>query len=250
MPSSAAQRDIPPELVYERPNLPESFSEGAVLLVDKPEGPTSFDTVEVVRDGTCVQKVGHAGTLDPMATGLLILLVARPATRLQEAFMHLPKTYEGTMRLGERTPSLDAETDVVESADASALALDDLEAIRDQFVGTIQQVPPMYSAVKVDGERLYKKARRGETVDRPPREVRIDHFELIKWTPPDLRFRVKCSKGTYIRSLARDVGRKVLGIGGHLQALRRTEIGPYSAESAWPLDALEEALAQTKTDGP
>ncbi len=249
MPPSAAQRDVPPELVYERPNLPDAFEEGAVLLVDKPVGPTSFDVVETVRDGTGVQKVGHAGTLDPLAEGLLILMVARPATRLQEALMHLPKTYEGTMRLGERTPSLDAETEVVARADASDVTRDDLETIRDQFTGTIQQVPPMYSAVKVDGERLYKKARRGETVDRPPREVRIDRFELIEWTPPDLQFRVECSKGTYIRSLSRDVGEEVLGVGAHLKALRRTAIGPYSVESAWPLDALEEAFAQTKTDG-
>jgi len=249
VPSSAAQRDIPPELVYERPNLPNDFEEGAVFLVDKPNGPTSFDVVDVVRDGTGVQKVGHAGTLDPMATGLLILLVARPATRLQEAFMHLPKAYEGTMRLGERTPSLDAETEVVERTDVSGVSLDDLASIRDQFTGVIQQVPPMYSAVKVDGERLYKKARRGETVERPPRQVRIDRFEVVEWTPPDLRFRVECSKGTYVRSLARDVG-EALGVdGGHLRALRRTAIGPYRAASAWSLDALEEALSQMKTDG-
>lgn len=247
MPSSAAQRDIPPELVYERPELPEAPEDGAVLLVDKPRGPTSFDVVEAVRAGTGVDKVGHAGTLDPMATGLLILLVARPATRLQEAFMHLPKVYEGTMRLGERTPSLDAETEVVEEADPSHLTLGDLDTVRSQFTGSIQQVPPMYSAVKVDGERLYKKARRGETVDRPPRQVRIDRFELIEWASPDFRFRVECSKGTYIRSLARDVG-EALDVGAHLHALRRTAIGPYEVDAAWPLDALEEALSHTTTD--
>jgi tRNA pseudouridine55 synthase len=248
VPSSAAQRDIPPQLVYERPTLPEAFEEGAVLLVDKPEGQTSFDVVEAVREGTGVKKVGHAGTLDPMATGLLIVLVARRATRLQEAFMQLPKSYEGTMRLGETTPSLDAETEVVEETDPSHVTLADLEALRDQFTGTIQQVPPMYSAVKVDGERLYKKARRGETVDRPPREVRIDRFEFVEWSPPDLRFRVDCSKGTYIRSLARDVG-EVLEVGAHLRALRRTAIGPHSVDAAWPLDALDEALRQKKTEG-
>jgi tRNA pseudouridine55 synthase len=248
VPSSAAQRDIPPELVYERPNLPETYSDGAVLLIDKPEGYTSFDVVEAVREGTGANKVGHAGTLDPLATGLLIVLVARPATRLQEAFMHLPKVYEGTMRLGEQTPSLDAETEVVERKDSSHVTLEDLEAIRDQFTGTIQQVPPMYSAVKVDGERLYKKARRGETVDRPPREVRIDQFELLEWTPPELRFRVKCSKGTYVRSLARDVGDE-LEVGAHLRALRRLAIGPYHVDVAWPLNALEQSFSQTKRDG-
>jgi len=246
--SSAAQRDIPPELVYEHPDLPASFSDGAVLLIDKPDGHTSFDVVETVRDGTGVTKVGHAGTLDPLATGLLIVLVARPATRLQEAFMHLPKVYEGTMRLGEKTPSLDAETEVVERTDPSHVTLDDLEAVRDAFTGTIQQVPPMYSAVKVDGERLYEKARRGETVERPPRQVSIDRFEFVEWAPPELRFRVECSKGTYIRSLARDVGDE-LEVGAHLRALRRTAIGAYRVDAAWSLDALEEALSQTKTDG-
>lgn len=247
MPSSAAQRDIPSELVYGRSNLPDAPEQGAVFLVDKPEGPTSFDVVEAVREGTQVKKVGHAGTLDPMATGLLILLVARQATRLQEAFMHLSKTYKGTIRLGERTPSLDMETEVVERNDATHLTREDLEAVRPRFTGSIQQVPPMYSAVKVDGERLYKKARRGETVDRPPREVRIDRFEFADWSPPDLRFRIECSKGTYVRSLARDLG-EALDVGGHLRTLRRTAIGPYQVEAAWSLDALKEALSHTTTD--
>ena len=244
MASSAAQRDIPREMVYGQGQRPASFEDGAVLLIDKPEGLTSFDVVKRVRAGTGVKKVGHAGTLDPLATGLLIVLVARPATRLQEAFMHLPKTYEGTVRFGERTPSHDAETDVAERTDVSGLTRADVEAVRDQFVGEIEQVPPMYSAVKVDGERLYKKARRGETVDRPPRQVRIDALELLDWARPDLRVRVDCSKGTYIRSLARDLG-DTLEVGAHLTALRRTHIGPYAVSSAWALPALEQALSQT-----
>lgn len=247
MSSHAAQRDIPPDLVFEHPNLPDAFEDGAVLLVDKPQGCTSFDVVEIVREGTGVKKVGHAGTLDPMATGLLILLVARPATRLQEAVMQLPKTYEGTIRLGETTPSFDTETEVKKRNDISHLAMSDLEAIRPQFTGDIQQIPPMYSAVKVDGERLYKKARRGETVERPSREVRVDRFDFLEWSPPELRFRVECSKGTYIRSLARDVGEE-LGVGGHLCALRRTAIGPYDVDSAWPLDALQDALPHKTED--
>lgn len=248
MPSSAAQRDIPPDIVYSHPDLPEAFDDGAVLLVDKPKGDTSFDVVEAIRAGAGVQKVGHAGTLDPMATGLLIVLVARPATRLQEAFMHLPKVYEGTMRLGERTPSLDAETEVEERTDPSHVTLDDLESLRESFVGTIQQVPPMYSALKVDGERLYEKARRGETVDRPPRQVHIEQFEFLDWQMPDLRFRVQCSKGTYIRSLARDVG-EALDVGAHLTALRRTAIGPYEVDTAWSLHALREALSKNNGQG-
>lgn len=248
MPSSAAQRDIPPNIVYSHPALPDRFEEGAVLLVDKPKGDTSFDVVDAVRSGTGVKKVGHAGTLDPMATGLLIILVARRATRLQEAFMHLPKVYEGTMRLGERTPSLDAETDVAEKVEVSHITRDDLEALHPQFTGVIQQVPPMYSALKVDGERLYKKARRGETIDRPPREIRVDQLEFLEWSPPALRFRVKCSKGTYVRSLARDIGEELDVGGAHLSALRRMAIGDHSVDEAWPLDALRDDLPHTTPD--
>lgn len=247
MASSAAQREIPPDLVYEASSLPASFDDGAVLLIDKPKGVTSFDVVKAVRGRVGPSKVGHAGTLDPLATGLLIILVARPATRLQEAFMHLPKTYEGTMRLGEQTPSLDSETEVEQRADISHLSFEDIAAVRDQFTGQIDQVPPMYSAVKMDGEPLYKKARRGETVERAPRQVRIETFELRDWTPPDLTFTVHCSKGTYVRSLARDVG-AALEVGAHLTALRRTAIGEYRAADAWSLSALKDALSEATTD--
>lgn len=241
MSSSAAQRDIPPGIVFGRGDLPSSFDEGAVLLIDKPEGWTSFNVVKAVRKGTDTSKVGHAGTLDPMATGLLIVLVARPATRLQEAFMHFPKAYEGEMRLGESTPSHDRETEVQERKDISHLSFEDFEEVREDFLGVIDQVPPMYSAVKIEGERLYEKARRGETVDRPPRQVRVDTFDLLGWNAPVLEFRVECSKGTYIRSLARDIG-EALGVGAHLASLRRTAIGPYDVANAWPLDALRSAL--------
>jgi tRNA pseudouridine55 synthase len=238
---SAAQRSIPPEIVCRPPSLPASVGDGAALPIDKPVGETSHDVVDAVRRYTGVQKVGHAGTLDPMATGLLIVLVARPATRLQAAFMAFPKTYVGTMRLGERTPSHDRETDVSERVDASHLTSDDLEAAASSFRGTINQVPPMYSAVQVEGERLYEKARRGETVDRPPRQVEVDAFEFGEREGRDVRFRVECSKGTYVRSLARDVGEN-LGVGAHLVELRRTAIGPYRVEEAWRLGALEKAL--------
>jgi len=244
VPSSAAQRDIPEEIVFEQGELPASVDEGAALLIDKPKGRTSFDVVKALRKWMDVRKVGHAGTLDPMATGLLILLVARPATRLQEAFMHFPKAYEGTMRLGETTPSHDVETDVQEREDVSHLSREEIEQARTEFVGVIDQVPPMYSAVKVEGERLYKKARRGETVERPPRQVRVDAFEVLGWNAPELRFRVECSKGTYIRSLARDLG-DALGVGAHLTSLRRMAIGPYTVSDAWSLGSLQAALNQT-----
>lgn len=244
MPSSAAQRDIPPDIVSESGDMPDGWEDGVAFLIDKPKGHTSFDVVETVRSCTGIDKVGHAGTLDPLATGLLIVLVARPATRLQEAFMHFPKEYTGTMRLGERTPSHDAETDVQEAVDVSHLTLEDIRAVQEQFEGTINQIPPMYSAVRVDGERLYKKARRGETVDRPPRQVRIRSFILTQWRPPDLEFRVDCSKGTYIRSLARDMGNE-LNVGAHLHGLRRTRIGPYSVDRAWSIDTLTDKLSNT-----
>jgi tRNA pseudouridine55 synthase len=218
-------------------------SDGAAFLVDKPRGQTSFDVVKAIRKAADEGKVGHAGTLDPMATGLLIVLVARPATRLQAAFMGLSKTYEGTMRLGERTASHDVETEVESRTDPSHLTRADVASARDEFMGTIEQVPPMYSAVKVEGEPLYKKARRGETVDRPPRQVRVDSFEIRDWTPPDLTFAVSCSKGTYIRSLARDLG-EALGVGAHLTALRRTAIGPYEVTAAWSLSNLTTALSE------
>lgn len=239
MPSAAAHRDIPPEMVCWPPAGPEDWTEGVILPIDKPRGGSSFDVVEEVRAVSDIRKVGHAGTLDPMATGLLIVLVSRPATRLQEACVQLRKTYEATVRLGERTPSHDAETEVVERVDPSVITRGDLEDARSEFVGTIEQVPPMYSAVKVDGERLYKKARRGETVERTPRQVTIDEFELINWAVPDISIRVTCSKGTYVRALARDLG-EALGVGAHLVQLRRTAIGPWKVSDSWTLDELRQ----------
>jgi len=242
VPSAAAQRDIPPEMIYTPSDLPSAWQNGAILPTDKPRGRTSFDVVEQVRALTGVQKVGHAGTLDPTATGLLLVLVARPATRLQEACMHLPKTYEATMRLGEITPSYDTETEVVERTDPSGLTQADLKDARDKFLGTIDQIPPMYSAVKVDGERLYKKARRGETVERAPRQVRIHELTVTEWAPPALSLRVKCSKGMYVRALARDLG-ETLGVGAHLTTLRRTAIGAFAVAQSWSLDALDATLS-------
>ncbi len=218
------------------PDLPTDYGR-VVLLMDKPKGWSSFDVIRKLRRLLPVRKIGHAGTLDPMATGLLICLVGR-ATKLMEMFMGLTKTYEGTLRLGEVTPSYDAETGVAEQKAWDHLTEADLEAARQVFLGEITQQAPMYSAVKVGGERLYKKARRGETVERPPRQVRIDAFDLTRWEGADVSFRVVCSKGTYIRSLAHDFG-QALGAGAHLVALRRTAIGPHRVETAWTLEQLE-----------
>lgn len=243
MPQASAQRTIDPDLVYEPPSYPADPSDGAVFPIDKPLGSTSFDIVQEVRRLTDQKKVGHAGTLDPLATGLMVVLVARPATRLQDAFMHLPKTYTATVRLGESTPSHDAETEVVERVDASHLSSAEIEQALSHFVGAFEQVPPMYSAIKVDGERLYKRARRGETVERHPRPVEIYEARVTDIDAADVSMEVTCSKGTYIRSLARDIGEN-LGVGGHLTRLRRTAIGDYHVDRAWALPALREAADQ------
>jgi len=242
VPSSAAQRNIPPGLVRGASDSLRDVGEGAALLVDKPKGVPSFQVVKRIRARAAASKVGHAGTLDPMATGLLIILVARPATRLQEAFIHLGKAYRGTMRLGEVTPSYDAETEVTERTDVSGLSRSQIESVRDEYVGAFWQKPPLYSAVKVDGERLYEKARRGETTKRPPRRVRVATFDLLDWSPPDLEFWIECSKGTYIRALARDIGQE-LGVGAHLTGLRRHAIGEYAVDAAWALEPLLDALS-------
>ena len=220
-------------------HTPHSF-ERVVLLMDKPKGWSSFDVIRKLRRVIGVKKIGHAGTLDPMATGLLICLVGR-ATKLMESFMKMPKEYTGTLRLGEITASYDAETEVLESKPWQQITDDELETVLQTFLGEIDQVPPMYSAIKIGGERLYKKARRGERVVRPSRRVRIDTFEWTGREGADVSFRVACSKGTYIRSLAHDVGQR-LGVGAHLIELRRTAIGPHHVDEAWTIEALESAL--------
>ena len=212
----------------------------AAILVDKPQGITSFGVVKKVRWALGVKKVGHAGTLDPMATGLLIVLVGREATRQQDRFMGLPKTYTATVRLGQTTPSYDADSAVETEVDASHVTEGQIEAALQDFRGDILQRPPIYSAIKKGGERLYKKARRGEEVEIEPRPTTVYAFDVLDRRGDDLDIRVECSKGTYVRSLAHDLG-QALGVGGHLVALRREAIGPFEAREAFGLDALVEA---------
>ena len=215
------------------------FEPGA-LLVDKPPRITSFGVVKKVRWALGVKKVGHAGTLDPLATGLLILLVGREATRQQDRFMGLPKVYTGTLRLGQTTPSYDADTPVETETDAGHVGDSDLDAARSTLVGEIMQRPPVYSAIKKGGERLYKKARRGEEVEIEARPTTVYAFDLTDRRGDDVDFRVECSKGTYVRSLAHDLG-QALGVGAHLVALRREAIGPFRVDEAFALDALVDA---------
>jgi len=210
-----------------------------VVLIDKPKGITSHDAVDAVRRALATRKVGHAGTLDPMATGLLVMGVGR-ATRLLRFLSSLDKEYEGTGRLGVETDTLDAEGEVVREAPVEVAE----EALREtmaSLTGQIDQRPPAYSAVRVAGERLYRAARRGEEVAALPRRVRVEAFDLVGFEPPDFDFRVVCSAGTYVRSLVADVGAS-LGPGAHLTRLVRTRIGPYRRAEAVPPDRVKAPL--------
>ena len=213
--------------------------EEGLLLVDKPRGVTSHDVVDVVRRGLATRKVGHAGTLDPMATGLLLIGVGR-ATRLLRFLGALPKTYEGTMRLGIETTTLDADGDVVRHTTVDS-GEKDVRAAMLALLGESLQRPPAYSAVKVGGRKLYEAAREGERLEAEPRPIRVDSFDLLSYEIPDATFRVTCSGGTYVRVLAADVG-AALSCGGHLIALRRTAIGPYAVEDAVAPDGAGEPL--------
>lgn len=224
----------------------DDLIDGHLLLIDKPMGWTSFDVVNKVRfavrraTGIKKIKVGHSGTLDPMATGLLLIATGK-GTKQLESLMGMDKTYIAEMTLGATTPSYDAETE----PDATFPYQHITPALMSQAVarwtGPIEQVPPMFSAIKVDGQPLYKSARAGKTVELEPRKVTIHSLELLSVTLPKVSFKVDCSKGTYIRSLAFDLG-KSLESGAYLTALQRTKIGDYSLESAWRLEALIQYL--------
>lgn len=222
------------------------FLAGAKLLVDKPKDWTSFDVVNKIRYALRKRlevkkiKVGHAGTLDPMATGLLIICTGK-ATKTLHDLQGLSKEYTGTIQLGGTTPSFDAETDIDETFPTDHITPEILETARRQFLGDIEQVPPIFSAIKVDGQPLYKKARRGEQVEIKARNVHIFEFTFTRIELPEVDFYVRCSKGTYIRSLAHDLGKAVQS-GGHLTALRRTSIGDHSITDAWNLEELIEQL--------
>lgn len=208
---------------------------GFVLAVDKPPGPTSHDTVARARKLLDTGRIGHTGTLDPFASGLLLLCVDA-ATRLSEYLVGLDKTYDATLRLGARTDTLDPTGRIVERDEAwRGLDPSDLRALLDGFVGSIEQRPPRYSAKKVGGEPAYRKARRGEAVELEPEEVRIDELELLEVVLPEVRLGIRCSSGTYVRALARDLGARA-GSCAHLVRLRRTRIGAFRVEDAVTLD--------------
>jgi tRNA pseudouridine55 synthase len=208
------------------------------LLVDKPSGPTSHDVVDVIRRHFRIKKVGHCGTLDPGATGLLIIVLGR-GTKLSERLMADDKVYEGTMKLGESTTSHDAYGDLTDSLPVPPLSLDELNELAGTFVGDQMQLPPMVSAIKKDGVPLYKLARKGVEVERKERLIHIYSFRFSAYEEPLGTFRVACTKGTYVRTLAHDLGRK-LGCGAHLAALRRTVSGRFDVAEALPLARILE----------
>jgi tRNA pseudouridine55 synthase len=207
-----------------------------LVVVDKPGGMTSHDVVARVRRLAGTRKVGHAGTLDPMATGVLVLGVNR-ATRLLGHLSLTDKRYDATVRLGVTTTTDDAEGEVVETRPTDAVTADDVRRVLASFVGEIDQVPSAVSAIKVDGKRAYARVRAGEDVDLPARRVTVHAIEVTALDLPDVRISVHCSSGTYIRAIARDLG-AALGVGGHLTVLRRTAVGPFGLADAHSLDEL------------
>lgn len=207
-----------------------------VLLVDKPLEWTSFDVVKKLRYALKVKKIGHAGTLDPLATGLLILCTGKKTKEI-EGYQGMEKEYTGEIVIGKRTPSYDLETEIEEVMNTDHITPEDISRVVEQFQGEISQTPPIFSAVKVNGERAYKRARKGKETKLEPRKVTIHKFEMTRIAPDRFSFVVVCSKGTYIRSLANDVG-EALGTGAYLAALRRTRIGDFHVDNASTIEDL------------
>jgi tRNA pseudouridine55 synthase len=211
-----------------------------VLVVDKPVGMTSHDVVQAIRNGTGLRRAGHTGTLDPRASGVLVILVG-PAVRLSEYVSASDKRYQAIIRMGGSTDTFDAEGKVTSNEAPLNVTEAQFEEALKTFVGEIEQTPPPYSAVKVQGRKAYEMARKGEEVDLAPRMITVHHLEVLEWAPPEVVIDVHCSSGTYVRSLANDLGIK-LGCGAYLVGLRRTKSGRFSLRDATPLRKLQEAF--------
>jgi tRNA pseudouridine55 synthase len=210
------------------------------LVVDKPVGMTSHDVVQAIRNGTGLRRAGHTGTLDPRASGVLVILVG-PAVRLSEYVSASDKRYQAIIRLGGSTDTFDGEGKVTLSKDPVSVTETQFEEALQTFVGEIEQTPPPYSAVKVQGRKAYEMAREGEEVDLAPRKITVHHLEVLEWAPPEVVIDVHCSSGTYVRSLANDLG-VMLGCGAYLVGLRRTKSGRFSLRDSVPLRKLQEAF--------
>jgi tRNA pseudouridine55 synthase len=222
----------------EKQNIKDIVS--GVLIVDKPIGLTSHDVVQIIRRGTGIRRAGHTGTLDPRASGVLVVLIG-PAVRLSEYVSASDKRYQATIRLGSSTDTFDADGQVTDSFPIDSITEETFNESLQQFVGEIEQVPPPYSAVKVKGRKAYDMAREGEEVDLAPRIINVYSLEVLEWAPPEAVVDVYCSSGTYVRSLANDLG-KALGTGAHLVGLRRTKSGRFTLRDAVPLRRLEESF--------
>lgn len=218
------------------------FAEGQVMLINKPLEWTSFDVVRKLRGQMKIKKVGHAGTLDPLATGLLILCTGKFTKRINE-YMAQEKEYTGTFTLGTTTPTYDLESIPENPKDYTAVTPEQLNAVAQQFTGEIMQVPPIHSAIKKDGQRVYELARRGEHVELDARKITIKEFEITHIALPIVHFRVVCTTGTYIRSLANDVG-VALGCGAHLSSLVRTRIGAFTLDQSMTMEQAQEKIRE------
>jgi tRNA pseudouridine55 synthase len=206
------------------------------ILIDKPAGPTSHDVVDAIRRKFGIKKVGHCGTLDPNATGLLIIVLGR-GTKLSEKLMGDDKVYEGTIQFGSTTDSYDSDGETLETKPVPALSLEQLNELAAQFIGDQMQTPPMVSAIKKDGVPLYKLARKGVEVEREARLIHVYNFRFTKYAEPLGEFRLACTKGTYVRSIAHDLGQKI-GCGAHLSTLRRSASGKFDVADTTPLDTV------------
>jgi tRNA pseudouridine55 synthase len=224
------------------PAIQQLYLDGKVLLINKPLHWTSFDVVRKLRSLIQIKKIGHAGTLDPLATGLLIVCTGKFTKKINE-FMAQEKEYTGTITLGAVTPTYDLESKPEQEKDYSVLTAEMLQAATEKFIGDIEQLPPMYSAIKKDGVALYELARRGVDVKLEPRKIHIKSFEITGTALPVVHFKVICSTGTYIRSLADDYG-KVLDCGAYLSSLCRTRIGAFTIADATEIDDFEKSLIQ------
>ncbi len=220
------------------------FAEGAVLLIDKPLDWTSFDAVRKIRNLVRIKKVGHAGTLDPLASGLLIVCTGKFTKKINE-YMAQEKEYTGTFTLGATTPTYDLESEPVNMQPIDHLSVDEIKNATARFLGEIDQVPPIHSAIKIDGKRVYELARKGVDVKLEPRKITIKEFEVDASALPIVSFRVVCTTGTYIRSLANDFG-AALGCGAYLSSLRRTRIGAFTTEEAISMEDFETAMRERK----
>lgn len=221
------------------------FHSGEAVLIDKPQYWSSFKVVHEIRKAIGVKKVGHAGTLDPMATGLLILCTGRKTKEIT-LYQEQEKTYTGTILLGKSSPSMDLETEV-SSNKIVEVSEEEIIRVRDKFTGDILQVPPMYSAIKLGGKTLYNLARKGKSVEREPRQVNISKFKITGINLPEVHFEISCSKGTYIRVIANDFG-EMLSCGGLLSSLRRTAIGSYSVDDAFSVTDFKQKFERLKTE--